>query len=207
MNDFAKLWLNSPLPLAGEGTGEGGGWFADAAHIPSRHRHPRPQNMRAELLVVHCISLPRGEYGGGDIVKLFCGELDCDSREEYKSLCGLRVSAHFLIRRGGEMLQFVSADECAWHAGESQWRGREQCNEFSVGAELEGTDDSAFTNEQYAALAHLSRALIWRNDNLAIAGHEHIAPGRKTDPGKCFDWQRLFADIGKKHDGRNNTAT
>ena len=175
-----------------------GGWLIPAVHCQSPHYHQRDGEM--SLVVVHCITL--GEYGSGDIAKLFCGKLDCAAKAEYKTLQGLRVSAHFVIGRGGEVAQFVSVDDCAWHAGESQWRGRKQCNDFSIGIELEGREGDVFEECQYVALAKLARILTARFGALAIAGHQHIAPGRKTDPGESFDWQKLFDDIGWQYDGR-----
>ncbi|MGI9337444.1 MAG: 1,6-anhydro-N-acetylmuramyl-L-alanine amidase AmpD [Gammaproteobacteria bacterium] len=177
-----------------------GGRLLAAAHHNSPHFHRRGDDVALSLLVVHSIKL--GEYGGGDIAKLFCGALDCASRPEYETLKGLRVSAHFVIGRGGEVLQFVSADDCAWHAGESQWRGRKQCNDFSIGVELEGAEDDVFEECQYSALVNLSRALMKRSGEMMIAGHRHIAPERKTDPGEGFDWRRLFDTIGWQYDGR-----
>lgn len=176
------------------------GWYAPAAHYQSPHFHRRDNGEPLPLLVVHSIKL--GDYGGGDIVKLFCGGLDCASRPEYDTLKGLRVSAHFVIGRDGNIAQFVSADNCAWHAGESAWRGRGGCNDFSIGVELEGAEDDIFDGRQYSALINLARALMQQYGKMMIAGHCHIAPGRKTDPGDGFDWRRLFDNIGWQYDGR-----
>lgn len=156
--------------------------------------------MPLSLLVVHSIKL--GEYGGGDIGKLFCGSLDCASKAEYATLKGLRVSAHFVIGRDGNISQFVSANDCAWHAGESEWRGRKQCNDFSIGVELEGAEGEVFEECQYSSLVILCRALMNQYGDMMIAGHQHIAPIRKTDPGDSFDWRRLFDNIGWHYDGR-----
>ncbi len=185
-----------------------GGWLAGALRRESPHRHPRPAGMRAELLVVHCISLPRGVFCGDDVERLFCGALDCASRPEYSTLSGLRVSAHFFIRRGGEIMQFVSAEECAWHAGESKFDGRANCNDFSVGAELEGTEGGEFERAQYASLIALTRALAARAGGIFFAaGHEHIAPGRKSDPGAGFNWEYFFSETGGEYDGRKYCGT
>jgi AmpD protein len=146
------------------------------------------------LLVIHNISLPPGCFGSGDIEALFCNALDCSSDPFYAELEGLEVSAHFLIDRDGELSQFVSVYERAWHAGVSSWAGRENCNDFSIGIELEGTDTLAFTGAQYLALSRLIRELWQVFPTLSrggIVGHSDIAPGRKTDPGPAFEWVRL----------------
>jgi AmpD protein len=144
-----------------------------------------------ELLVVHSISLPPGVYGGDAIEQLFTNRLDWDSHPYYAAMRGLRVSAHFLVRRDGTLQQFVATHRRAWHAGASSWRGREQCNDFSVGIELEGLEGLRFTAAQYRRLARLIRALRANHPLQAVAGHEHVAPGRKGDPGAGFDWLRL----------------
>lgn len=177
-----------------------GGWFADAAHYHSSHFHKRAAGVALSLIVVHSIKL--GEYGGDDIGKLFCGRLDYTSRPEYATLRGLRVSAHFVVGRDGKVSQFVSTDDCAWHAGESQWRGQKQCNDFSVGIEMEGAEGDTFEDKQYSALINLCAALMQQHGKLMITGHQHIAPKRKTDPGDGFDWRRLFDNIGWQYDGR-----
>lgn len=156
----------------------------------------RPPGTPIDLLVIHCISLPPGEFGGPGIIQLFTNSLDHDAHPYYDRLRGLRVSAHFLVRRDGETLQFVPCSKRAWHAGESQWEGRRCCNDFSIGIELEGTDDAPFTAAQYESLALLTRALLTAYPIRAAAGHSHVAPGRKTDPGPHFDWQRFRADTG-----------
>lgn len=142
-------------------------------------------------MVVHSISLPPGEYGGGAIENFFTNRLDFGAHPYFESLRGLQVSAHFVIRRDGELLQFVSCDERAWHAGRSSWRGREDCNDWSIGVELEGLEGLAFEAPQYTALARLVRALSRRYAIDDVVGHEHVAPGRKRDPGPAFDWSRL----------------
>jgi AmpD protein len=162
-----------------------------AVLLPSPHCDARPAGTAIDLLVIHAISLPAGEYGGDDVAALFLGRLDCTGRADYADLADLRVSAHFLIRRDGQVQQFVPVHRRAWHAGVSRFAGRERCNDFSVGIELEGGDHDPFTPAQYAALAALTRALraacpAIRAEN--IVGHSDIAPGRKTDPGPHFDW-------------------
>jgi AmpD protein len=166
------------------------GWCAGARREPSPNCDARPQGMAIDLLVIHNISLPPGQFGGNEIADLFTNRLDCDAHPYFDQLRNLRVSAHFLVRRDGEVVQFVSCDERAWHAGVSSHRGRERCNDFSIGIELEGTDFEPFEVTQYEALAGLTQALRRRYPLADVAGHEHIAPGRKTDPGPHFDWQR-----------------
>ena len=167
-------------------------------YLPSPHCDERPAGTAIELLVVHAISLPAGEYGGADVAALFCGTLDCTRRADYADLASLRVSAHFFIRRHGQITQFVPVHRRAWHAGVSRFAGRERCNDFSVGIELEGCDDDAFTSPQYVVLAALTRALREAFPAIgaeAIVGHSEIAPGRKTDPGPHFDWARYRAAL------------
>lgn len=142
-------------------------------------------------MVVHSISLPPGEYGGDAIENFFTNRLDFSAHPYFESLRGLQVSAHFVIRRDGTLLQFVSCDERAWHAGRSSWRGREDCNDWSIGIELEGLEGLPFEAPQYTALARLVRALSRRYAIDEVVGHEHVAPGRKGDPGPAFDWPRL----------------
>jgi AmpD protein len=151
-----------------------------------------------DLVVVHSISLPPGVFGGPAIEDLFRGRLDCDSHASFDGLRGLQVSAHFVIRRTGEVLQFVSADRRAWHAGRSFWRGRDNCNHFSIGIELEGLEGGAFEPAQYRQLARLLRALTRRYALHEAVGHEHVAPGRKHDPGAGFDWRALRAALGPR---------
>jgi N-acetyl-anhydromuramoyl-L-alanine amidase len=144
--------------------------------------------MAVELLVVHSISLPPGEFGGTYIADLFTNGLDCSAHPYFERLRETNVSAHFLIRRDGELVQFVSTDARAWHAGASTFGGRDRCNDFSIGVELEGCDQQPFEKAQYIVLALLTAALQARYLLTAVAGHEHVAPNRKTDPGPCFDW-------------------
>lgn len=162
-----------------------------ARYVASANCDERPAGVAITLLVIHNISLPPGEFGGEGIVRLFTNALDCAAHPYYRALAGVRVSAHFLVRRSGELLQFVPCGQRAWHAGDSAWRGRSRCNDFSIGIELEGTDDLPYTGAQYGVLAELVRALRAAYPIADIAGHCDIAPGRKTDPGPSFDWQRF----------------
>ena len=166
------------------------GWCAAAQAVRSPNFDVRPQDAVVDLLVIHNISLPPGQFGGPAIPALFTNSLDCDAHPYFDQLRALRVSAHFLIRRDGGLMQFVSAGDRAWHAGASSFGGRPRCNDFSIGVELEGTDTDPFTDRQYATLAELTCALQARYPLTDVVGHEHIAPGRKTDPGPCFDWGR-----------------
>ncbi len=167
------------------------GWLDEARHAPSPNCDARPAGESIALLVIHNISLPPGEFGGQAVEALFTNQLDWDAHPYYQGMRGLKVSAHFFIRRDGEIVQFVPCSMRAWHAGVSQWQGRERCNDFSLGIELEGTDDVPFTDAQYARLAQLTEALKNTYPIVGIAGHSDIAPGRKTDPGPHFDWARL----------------
>lgn len=156
----------------------------------------RPANTDVELLVIHSISLPPGEYGGAAIIDFFANQLDSTEHPYFEQICSLKVSSHLLIRRDGEVIQFVDFNARAWHAGESCYQGRERCNDFSVGIELEGTDTDTFSDAQYQALAEVTEVLLHSYKTLSphnIVGHEYIAPGRKTDPGTGFDWQRYRA--------------
>ena len=166
------------------------GSIAGISHIPSPNCDERPVGCAIELLVIHNISLPPGEFGGPGIVDLFTGRLNPDVHPYYREIAELRVSTHFLIRRDGGIVQFVSCGKRAWHAGDSCWRGCSRCNDFSLGIELEGTDDQPFEDAQYKRLAELTRALQAKYPIIDIVGHSDIVPGRKTDPGPCFDWAR-----------------
>jgi len=159
-------------------------------HAPSPNCDARPADCEPYLLVIHNISLPPGVFGGPEVVDLFLNRLDHGSHPWLEQLRGLTVSAHFFIRRDGAIVQFVSTRQRAWHAGVSRFDERERCNDFSIGIELEGTDVLAYTDEQYTRLGHLTQALRSRHPLRAVRGHEHIAPGRKTDPGPAFDWNR-----------------
>lgn len=166
-----------------------------ARYLASPNCDERPPAEAVTLLVIHNISLPPGEFGGDGIARLFANELDCDAHPYYATLAGLRLSAHFLIRRTGELLQFVPCAKRAWHAGESVWCGRRRCNDFSIGIELEGADDVLYADPQYRVLAELTRALRSRYPIADIVGHCDIAPERKTDPGPSFDWPRYRGSI------------
>lgn len=169
------------------------GWCTQAWHIPSPNCDERPAPGVIDLLVIHNISLPPGQFGGPWIADLFTNTLDASVDPYFEHLQPLRVSSHFLIRRDGSLLQFVSTLQRAWHAGVSQFEGRERCNDFSIGIELEGTDTHEFCDDQYATLCALTGALQRRHALQAVTGHQHIAPGRKTDPGEFFDWHRYQA--------------
>jgi len=168
------------------------GWYGAARRIDSPNCDTRPLETDITLLVVHNISLPPGQFGGPGVEQLFTNRLDPGAHPYYATIDTLRVSSHFFIRRDGELIQFVPCAKRAWHAGASSWCGRERCNDFSVGVELEGSDDQPFTDAQYARLNELIRALRVAYPALVdIAGHSDIAPGRKTDPGPYFDWKRV----------------
>ncbi len=171
-------------------TGVDIGILDEALQVPSPNWDLRPAGEALTLLVIHNISLPPGEFGGDGIVRLFTNTLDCGAHPYYETLRGTRVSAHFLIRRDGGLMQFVPCACRAWHAGASTWNGRERCNDFSIGVELEGADDVPYTDAQYRRLAGLTAALRRRYPIADIVGHADIAPGRKTDPGPAFDWPR-----------------
>lgn len=173
-----------------------GGWWSRATAVASSNRGPRPPQMPVELVVIHSISLPPGHYRGDAIERLFCNRLDWDADPYFQRIRGLKVSSHFLIRRAGKLLQFVSCDERAWHAGASSWQRRENCNDYSVGVELEGLEGEPFTVAQYRRLVTLLRALERRYPLRWVVGHEHVAPGRKRDPGAAFDWQQLVSALG-----------
>ena len=169
-----------------------------AAQVPSPNFDARPAGARITLLVIHNISLPPGQYGGPWIVELFTNRLDSKAHPYFASVADLRVSAHFLIRREGALAQFVPCALRAWHAGDSSWRARRNCNDFSIGVELEGSDDLPYEDIQYRTLARLTRALRRRYPLKDIAGHRDIAPKRKTDPGPAFDWPRYRKLIAQK---------
>jgi len=175
------------------------GWLKPKSGVqraPSPNYDARPAGTEPCLLVLHNISLPPGVFGGNEIIDLFLNRLDYSSHPWLECLRGLTVSAHFLIRRDGAIVQFVSTDQRAWHAGVSQFEGRERCNDFSIGIELEGTDVLDYADEQYASLKSLTQALRNQYPLRAVRGHEHIAPGRKTDPGPAFDWGRYGRENG-----------
>ena len=164
-------------------------------YVASPNQDERPGAEQPTLLVVHSISLPPGEYGGDAVERFFTNCLDPAAHPYFREICHLKVSSHFLVRRDGALVQFVPTERRAWHAGASRWRGRERCNDFSIGVELEGLDDAPFEAPQYESLVALVRALRARHPLRDLAAHSDIAPGRKTDPGACFDWPRLLAAL------------
>ena len=170
------------------------GLLEDCEQVISPNMDDRPDAMQPELVVVHNISLPPGEFGGPYIDQLFCNQLNADDHPYFAGICGLRVSSHLLIRRNGEIIQYVPFHKRAWHAGESSYLGRSRCNDFSIGIELEGTDDTPYEDIQYRQLAAMILLLRETYPSIAkqaITGHCDIAPGRKTDPGQSFDWHKL----------------
>lgn len=170
------------------------GWLQAVEVIQSPNFDARPDKSKIKLVVIHGISLPPAEFGGGYIEQFFCNKLDPNGHEYFSSICDMQVSAHCLIERGGKIIQFVSFLDRAWHAGESTWRGEPACNNYSIGIELEGTDNLAYSERQYDQLNALLNSLISHYPEIgtdAICGHSDIAPGRKTDPGPAFDWTRL----------------
>ncbi|WP_461481454.1 1,6-anhydro-N-acetylmuramyl-L-alanine amidase AmpD [Porticoccus sp.] len=171
------------------------GWLEGVARRPSPNHNQRPAQAEVSLLVIHNISLPPGQFGGTSICDFFTNCLDVSAHPYFREIADLRVSAHLLIERGGELVQFVSFDDRAWHAGQSCFAGVENCNDFSIGIELEGTDDTAYTEQQYQTLTDITRLLMARYPAISkrhIVGHSDIAPGRKTDPGQGFDWPRYL---------------
>jgi AmpD protein len=189
-SDYARI----PLPLNEElsGPSDTSGCLNGIRFIPSPNFDERPAGCAITLLVIHNISLPPEEFGGDGVIELFTNSLDPDAHPYYRTIHTLRVSTHFFIRRDGETIQFVPCEKRAWHAGHSCWQGRNRCNDFSIGIEVEGSDSTPFTDAQYAALAALTQTLQKRYSITNIAGHSDIAPGRKTDPGPCFDWERYL---------------
>lgn len=174
------------------------GWLSGARRVPSANFEPRPPGAEPELLVIHNISLPPGQFDGDCIEQFFTNELNWDAHPFFDEIRGVRVSAHLLIRREGEVVQFVSFEDRAWHAGVSSYCGRDNCNDFSIGIELEGTDQLPYTDNQYAVLQRVTAALLAAYPRLCaehIVGHCDIAPGRKTDPGSAFDWQRYRSGL------------
>jgi len=176
------------------------GWYRFAKHTPSPNFGPRPPATPIDLVVVHSISLPPGVYGGPEIEALFTNTLDWDAHPYFQQIRGAEVSAHFVIRRDGTLIQFVSCDDRAWHAGRSSYRGRENCNDFSIGIELEGLEGHLFEAPQYETLSSVCAAIAQQYQLQHIAGHEHIAPDRKQDPGAGFDWKLLQQSLGWRDD-------
>ncbi|HYF41714.1 MAG TPA: 1,6-anhydro-N-acetylmuramyl-L-alanine amidase AmpD [Ramlibacter sp.] len=183
-------------PEAAAGRLWDGGCYRFARQEPSPNFGPRPAGAEIDLIVVHSISLPPGVYGGPEVQQLFCNRLDWEAHPYFKSIEGLQVSAHFYVRRDGQLWQFVDCDHRAWHAGRSHYRGRGECNDDSVGIELEGIEHGPFEPAQYETLAGLCAAIAQRYPVRHIAGHEHVAPGRKQDPGSGFDWAGLQRRLG-----------
>lgn len=185
-------------PSTEDSTGDGAlaisqGWLQTIRACSSPNFNQRPDGADISLLVIHNISLPPGQFGGPYIEQLFTNTLDCQAHAKFDSLQGVKVSAHLLIQRTGEIVQFVSMEQRAWHAGVSVFKGRENCNDFSIGIELEGTDYQPYTDQQYQQLVRVSRAIMNSYPGITgdrICGHQDIAPGRKSDPGPAFDWQR-----------------
>ena len=167
------------------------GWYRFASSLPSPNFGPRPKNNCTDLIVLHSISLPPGQYGGDQVQRLFTNQLDWNEHPYYKGIEGLTVSSHFYIRRNGELWQFVSCNDRAWHAGVSSYRGRRNCNDDSIGVEMEGLEGQEFEDLQYDTLSSLCAALLQHYPIAHLAGHEHIAPNRKYDPGAGFNWSGL----------------
>lgn len=183
-----SMVLKGPLKVDAQGL------LSGCEYIPSPNCDDRPA-AAIELLVIHNISLPPGEFGGDAVQRFFTNTLDPAAHPYYATIAGMKVSSHFFVRRDGRIIQFVPCLQRAWHAGESCWQGAFRCNDFSLGIELEGTDESPFTDAQYAALNRLTTALRAAYPIRGIAGHSDIAPQRKTDPGPCFDWARFLAGL------------
>lgn len=174
-----------------------GGWARGVRRLPSPYFNQRPQGVVPDLVILHYISLPPGEFGGDTVERFFLGTLDVSQDSRLADLDGVRVSSHFFIRRNGDTDQFVSTRNRAWHAGISSFQGRENCNDFSIGIEIEGTGEVAFADAQYETLTALLKALHAWCGFSAITGHSDVAPGRKIDPGPFFDWQRLGYSLGE----------
>ena len=188
-----------------EFTIDSSGWCAQAEQQPSPNCDARPEGADVTLIVVHNISLPPNEFGGEWITDLFLNRLDPDAHPYFATIHTFEVSAHFLIRRDGQLIQYVSTQDRAWHAGASTWRGQTRCNDFSVGIELEGCDSKPYTAAQYAQLAALTQALQIRYPRInGVAGHHEIAPARKTDPGACFEWARFERQANISADARKS---
>jgi AmpD protein len=201
------LTLNSPDAVK-YAVSPGAGLIRPATQRPSPNQDERPQGSEPELIIIHGISLPPGEYGGPHIEALFNNCLDWNSHPYFREIEGLRVSSHLLIRRDGELIQFVPFARRAWHAGESGFRGRDCCNDYSIGVELEGSDEVPYTDAQYAQLSLVIHAIMDSYPKISarqIAGHCDVSPGRKTDPGPAFDWLRLYDGLATDTDIPGNT--
>jgi AmpD protein len=186
--DFATAQLEQPLWHQG--------WYRPATRLDSPNFGPRPRQVQVDLIVLHSISLPPGQYGGTEVHQLFTNQLDWQGHPYFQSIRDATVSSHFFIQRSGAVWQFVSCDDRAWHAGVSSYRGRPNCNDDSVGIELEGLEGGQFEPAQYDVLSHLCASIMQHYPIAHIAGHEHIAPGRKYDPGAGFDWAKFQRKIG-----------
>lgn len=181
--------------MSAAGSIDAEGWCVDARRLPSPNCDARPDGAAIALLVVHNISLPPHQFGGEWVEDFFLNRLDASAHPFFATIAGVRVSSHFYIRRDGSVVQFVPCSLRAWHAGVSHWRGRDRCNDFSIGIELEGSDLIPFRDAQYDALVRLTTTLQARYPIAEVLGHSDIAPGRKSDPGQFFDWPRLRAAI------------
>jgi len=188
--------MNTILPITADGL------IGDTRHtiqfIASPNCNDRPENIPVTLLVIHNISLPPGQFSGNGVIELFTNRLNPKAHPYYATIADLKVSSHFFIRRDGTVIQFVSCNQRAWHAGKSSWQGKESCNDFSIGIELEGSDESPFTDSQYTVLTALTHGLCRRYPITDIVGHAHIAPERKTDPGPYFDWKGYADAFGSQ---------
>ena len=174
------------------------GWIQQAERLPSPNCNQRPDPSEISLLVIHNISLPPGQFGGGQVQDFFCNKLDCNEHPYFEQLRDVCVSAHLFIDRDGQLIQFVPFHQRAWHAGVSEFDGRDECNDYSIGIELEGTDHDAYTGAQYRQLTRVTRALMQAYPALTrrrICGHRDIAPDRKTDPGPAFDWRKFLGTL------------
>ena len=177
---------------------EADGWLSNAKHRPSPNYDERPKNTKVSLLVIHNISLPPGCFGDSFVEDFFCNRLDPSRHSYFTEIAGNKVSAHLFIDRNGQISQFVGLTKRAWHSGISSFAGRDNCNDYSIGIELEGTDDTIYTATQYNVLARVTEQLFILYPDLTptrIVGHSDVAPGRKTDPGDAFDWPRFYASI------------
>ncbi len=184
-----------PPEASAQGSLWQGGWYTHARRLDSPNFGARPAQACIDLIVLHSISLPPGRYGGDEVQQLFTNTLDWAAHPYFTQIAGAQVSSHFYIRRDGQLWQFVSCDDRAWHAGQSHYRGRANCNDDSVGIELEGLEGELFEDMQYETLASLCAALAGRWPIAHVAGHEHVAPGRKQDPGPGFAWDRLHSAL------------
>jgi N-acetyl-anhydromuramoyl-L-alanine amidase len=185
-------------------------WLSGVTHTPSPNFDDRPDPVDISLIVIHCISLPPGEFENDCIDQLFCNQLDANEHPYFKQIHQLKVSSHLLIKRSGAIVQYVPIDKRAWHAGQSCYEGRERCNDFSIGIELEGTETDPYTDRQYHMLAAAIKSLLDAYPSLSvqhITGHSDIAPGRKTDPGESFDWRRLYGLLGIPFPSGRDKAT